>query len=114
MDIQVTGRNLSVDEGLREYVRARIEPLMDSYPRLESCHVILTNEKYRFTADIVVQGKDKLREVAQERMSDLYAALDAASNKMDKQLRRSRDKMITRQQSRERLADVEPKIGGEE
>ena len=41
MDIQVTGRNLSVDEGLREYVRARIEPLMDSYPRLESCHVIL-------------------------------------------------------------------------
>ena len=44
MDIQVTGRNLSVDEGLREYVRARIEPLMDSYPRLESCHVILTNE----------------------------------------------------------------------
>ena len=114
MDIQVTGRNLSVDEGLREYVRARIEPLMDSYPLLESCHVILTNEKYRFTADIVVQGKDKLREVAQETMNDLYAALDAASNKMDKQLRRSRDKMITRQQSRERLADVEPKIGGEE
>lgn len=114
MDIQVTGRNLSVDDSLREYVHARVEPLMDSYPRIESCHVILTNEKYRFTADIVVQGKDKLREVAQETMNDLYAALDAASNKMDKQLRKSREKMIARHQTRERLADVEPEISGGE
>ena len=110
MEIQITGRNVTVNEGLREYVDGRLGPVLEAYPRIESAHAILSREQYRFTAEVVVQGRDKLREVAQETLDDLYAAIDAAAGKIDKQLRRSRDKLIEKHHERQRLADVEPPV----
>lgn len=110
MDIQIAGRNLTVSDALKTYVYHRLGPVLDAYPRLESCHAILTHEKYRFTAEFVVQGRDKLREVARETTTDMYAAIDAAADKMDKQLRKHREKMIERHHERQRLADVEPAV----
>ncbi len=107
MDIQITGRNVTVNEGLRDYVQGRLGPVLADYPRVESCHAILSHEKYRFTAEFVVQGRDKLREVAQETTDDLYASVDAAAEKIDKQLRKSRQKVIDKHHERQRLADVE-------
>ena len=108
MDIQITGRNVTVNDGLKDYVEDRLDPVLADFPRLENCHAILSHEKYRFTAEIVVQGRDKLREVAQETTNDLYAAIDAAAGKIDKQLRKLRQKMIEKHHERQRLADVEP------
>ncbi len=107
MDIQITGRNVTVNEGLKSYVDGRLGPVLAGYPRIENAHAILSHEKYRFTAEVVVQGRDKLREVAQETTNDLYAAIDAAADKMDKQLRKHREKMIEKHHERQRLADVE-------
>ena len=107
MEIQITGRNVTVNDGLKEYVDGRLGPVLADYPRVESCHAILSHEKYRFTAEFVVQGRDKLREVAQETTDDLYASVDAAAEKIDKQLRKSRQKVIDKHHERQRLADVE-------
>lgn len=107
MDIQITGRNVTVSKALKEYVEERISPMLADYPRVESCHAILAHEKYRFTAEFVVQGRDKLREVAQETTDDMYASIDAAAGKIDKQLRKSRQKVIERHHERQRLTDVE-------
>ncbi|HPT15870.1 MAG TPA: ribosome-associated translation inhibitor RaiA [Kiritimatiellia bacterium] len=109
MDIQITGRNVTVNEGLKAHVDGRLGPVLADYPRVESCHAILTHEKYRFTAEFVVQGRDKMREVAQETTDDLYAAIDAAADKIDKQLRKSREKLIEKHHERQRLTDVEGK-----
>jgi putative sigma-54 modulation protein len=107
MDIQITGRNVTVSEELKSYVEGRAESMLAGYPRVESCHVILSHEKYRHTAEYVVQGRDKLREVAEETTDDMYAAVDAAAEKLDKQLRKAREKMIERHHDRQRLTDVE-------
>ena len=109
MDIQITGRNVTVNEALKEYVDSRLGPVLADYPRVESCHAILAHEKYRFAAEFVVQGRDKLREVAQETTDDLYASIDAAAEKIGKQLRKSREKMIEKHHERQRLADAEAK-----
>ncbi len=111
MDIQITGRNLTVSEGMKAHLDGRLLPMLADYPRVESAHVILEHEKYRFTAEIVVHGRDKLREVARETTDDMYAAIDAAADKLDKQLRKAREKMIERHHERQRLAEVEPKPG---
>lgn len=109
MDIQITGRNVTVNEGMKEYVEGRLGPVLADFPRIESAHAILSHEKYRFTAEFVVQGRDKLREVAQETTDDLYASIDAAAEKIGKQLRKSREKMIEKHHERQRLADAEAK-----
>ena len=117
MDIQVTGRNVAVNEGLKEYVADRLLPVLENYPRVESCHVILSLEKYRHTATLTVQGRDKMRIEATDTDDDMYAAIDAAILKEDRQLRKSREKMIERQQGRpdgrQRLSGVEgvPPVG---
>jgi ribosomal subunit interface protein len=107
MDIQITGRNVTVSEGMKEHVDGRLQPMLADYPRVESVHVILAHEKYRYTAELIVQGRDKLREVAQETTDDLYAAIDAAADK----LRKAREKMIERHHERQRLAEVEEEPG---
>ena len=107
MDIQITGRNVTVSAGLKEHVESRLIPALADYPRVESCHVILTLEKYRHTAEIVLQGRDKLHLAATETTDDMYASIEAATLKIDKQLRKSRDKMIERHHERQRLTDVE-------
>ena len=107
MDIQITGRNVTVNEGLKEYVDSRLSPVLADYPRVESCHVILALEKYRHTAEVVVQGRDKLRAEAAETTDDMYASIDAATLKIDKQLRKSREKMIERHHERQKLTDLE-------
>ena len=109
MDIQITGRNVTVNEGLRSYVDARLGPVLADFPRVESCHAILSHEKYRFTAEFVVQGRDKLREVAQETSDDMYASIDVAAEKIGRQLRKSREKLIEKHHERQRLADLEEK-----
>lgn len=106
MDIQLTGRNVTVNDGLRDYVHDRLQPVLADYPRVESSHVILVHEKYRFTAEVVVQGREKLRAEAEETTDDLYASIDAAAIKIDRQLRKSREKMIDRHHERQRLGDV--------
>ncbi|MDR0993095.1 MAG: ribosome-associated translation inhibitor RaiA [Verrucomicrobiota bacterium] len=107
MDIQITGRNVEVNEAIHEYVMDRLEPILAEYSRVETCHVIFLNEKYRFTATIVVQGREKLTAEAQETTDDLYTAFDAALLKVDKQLRKAHDKMVDRHHERQRLADAE-------
>ena len=109
MDIQITGRNVTVSDVLKEYVDSRLAPVLADYPRVESCHVILAHEKYRHTAEVVLQGRDKLRAEAAETTDDMYASIDAATLKIDKQLRKSRAKMIEKHHERQRLADVEEK-----
>ena len=109
MDIQITGRNVTVSDVLKEYVDSRLAPVLADYPRVESCHVILAHEKYRHTAEVVLQGRDKLRAEAAETTDDMYASIDAATLKIDKQLRKSRDKMIERHHERQKLTDVEGK-----
>ncbi len=107
MDIQITGRNVTVSEGLKENIDDRLGPGLADYSRVESCHVILSHEKYRYTAAIVIQGRDHLRIEAEETTDDLHASMDAAVLKVEKQLRKSREKMLDRHHERQRLADVE-------
>ena len=114
MDIQVTGRNIQVTDELKEYAIGKLEPVLANYPRVVSAHIILALEKYRHTAVVTAQGRDKLNVSAEETSDDMYAAVDAAILKADKQLRKSRDKMIARTQGGrdgQRLADAEPPAG---
>ena len=111
MDIQVTGRNIQVTPELKDYVVDKLVPVLSNYPRVVSAHAILALEKYRHTATVTAQGRDKLNVSADETLDDMYAAIDAAILKLDKQLRKSRDKMIARQQGNrdgQNLASAEP------
>ena len=109
MHINVTGRHMDITDAIRDYATQRVEQELGDFPRIESVHAILSVEKYRHKAEIVVQAKNHIRVDAREESEDMYASIDTAVDKAEKQLRRLRDK-IQDHKSRERLADVELEI----
>jgi putative sigma-54 modulation protein len=91
MQVTVTGRHYEVTPALRTYVDARLERLLRYSDNITTVHVILSAEKHRHGAEIVLHGAGKdltSKEVA----DDMYSAIDAVSEKLEKQLRRLKRK----------------------
>lgn len=106
MHISVTGRHIEITDAIRDYTHDKLQHALLDYPRIESVHVILAVEKYRHLAEVVVQAPNHVRVEAKEETDDLYASIDSAIEKAEKQLRRHRDR-VTDHKSREGLAALE-------
>ncbi|MCA1809578.1 MAG: ribosome hibernation-promoting factor, HPF/YfiA family [Kiritimatiellia bacterium] len=109
MIIQITSRHVEVTDAVRGYVENRLSPVLNVYPMVEHAHVIMDVEKFRHIAEVVVQGKQHLHAEARAETDDMYKSIDAVTDKIDRQLRKARDKKVDHKTGahRERLADVE-------
>ncbi len=95
MDINITGRNIDLDNSLKEYINKRLAKIESLYKRIYRCEVILEEEKLRKNAEIILHLK-RNRLVAKESSPDMYASIDNASDNIKKQLRRMRGKLSSR------------------
>jgi putative sigma-54 modulation protein len=94
MAIEVTARHMGPSPELQDYARERAERLLEAFPRIEHIHVILNVETHRrHTAEIVVQAKE-LRAESAETSDNLRASIDLAAEKIERQLRRTREKRV--------------------
>jgi len=94
MSIEITSRHLNVTAELQDHARRRAEALASEFPKVEFVHVILDVQRHLFVAEVVVQHKGMQQVEAKESTGDMVAAIDAAALKVEKQLRKHRDKMI--------------------
>jgi putative sigma-54 modulation protein len=95
MDINITGRNIELDEALKDYIHKRLDKLERMYRRIYKCEVILEEEKIRKNAEIILYLKHT-RVVAKESSPDIYASIDNASENVKKQVRRLNGKLSAR------------------
>jgi len=93
MGIEVTARHMeAVHEDLQEEARARAAKLVEEFPEVENVHVILDHEKHRCIAEMVVQARHHVRIEAAEASENMRASMDAAQEKVERQLRKVREK----------------------
>lgn len=92
MQINISGRHVEVTESMKEYVTSKVERLTHHHDRITNTHVILSVDKLiqKAEATIHVSGKDVFADAAHE---DLYAAIDALVDKLDRQLIKHKEKM---------------------
>ncbi|MDR7091792.1 MULTISPECIES: ribosome hibernation-promoting factor, HPF/YfiA family [Cellvibrio] len=92
MQINISGRHVEVTDSMKEYVTSKIERLTHHHDRITSTNVILSVDKLiqKAEATIHVSGKDVFAEATHE---DLYAAIDALADKLDRQLIKHKEKM---------------------
>ena len=85
MNLSITGHHLTVTPAIRSYIESKLDRVLRHFDHVIDVNVILTVEKLRQNAEINlhVRGKDLFVECAHE---DLYAAIDSAVNKMDRQV----------------------------
>ncbi len=92
MQINISGRHVEVTDSMREYVTSKIERLTHHHDRITSTNVIVSVDKLiqKAEATIHVSGKDVFAEATNE---DMYAAIDALVDKLDRQLIKHKEKM---------------------
>lgn len=91
MNITVTGRHLNVSDSLRDYAEKKIKKLERYFNQLIDAHVILTVEKLDHISEVVMNG-DGVQFHGREKAADLYSAIDLLFEKMEKQIRRFKEK----------------------
>jgi putative sigma-54 modulation protein len=110
MQIAVTFRHMETDEGVKGYVREKVQRLQKYIESLREIHVVLSVEKFRHIAEITIVGNGMTLN-SQGRNSDLYAAIDQMVEKMERQIRERREKG-RRKRSNAMPSKVPPQSGG--
>jgi putative sigma-54 modulation protein len=107
MLIEITGRHVDVTDAIKEYARKKVENAVLEFRSVESVHVILDVQKINHFAEVVVQGKHHLHLDAKEISDDMYASIDLVADKIEKQLRKNHDKVVTHHHQGPKLGELE-------
>ena len=92
MDIRFSGQNLKVTEGMKEHLAGRLPKFEKYAPRLVEAHVFLKKEKYIFQAEITLSAKNFHAFGLGEAKENIFAAMDEAYERVEKQLKKFRAK----------------------
>lgn len=92
MQISVTGRHMDLTDALRTYVESKFEKLERHFDHVTDVHVILNVEKISQQAEATVKISGATL-FAEEEHEDMYAAIDGLIDKLDRQVRRHKEKI---------------------
>ncbi|WP_040605229.1 ribosome hibernation-promoting factor, HPF/YfiA family [Sagittula stellata] len=89
MRYQITGKQIDIGEALQTHVQTELGSVLEKYSqRPTDATVIFSKAAHQFVCEAVVHLSSGLNAAAKGHATEIYAAFDACSEKMDKQLRR--------------------------
>jgi putative sigma-54 modulation protein len=98
MQIDVTGHHVELTDPLRNYVNEKFERLERHFDHVTDVHVILSVEKLRHTAEATIHiSGGKL--FADSTNADMYAAIDSLTDKLDRQIKKHKEKLTDHHRS---------------
>ena len=113
MAITVTGRKTSVTPALKDYVDEKVGRALEVFDRAAmDAEVVLRAEKNpanpkNAVCEVTVRAKGAVIRVA-EAEADMYAAIDVAADKVSRQLRKYKTKVVDRRGGRGSIREIEP------
>jgi putative sigma-54 modulation protein len=113
MDIKVTGRKMTISEPLRTYVEEKIGNSIKVFNLSPMrAEVVLRKEKNPANprpavAEVTLFTKGNIIRT-EEAEEDMYAAIDVAAAKVERQLRKYKTKVVDRRMRAKRLSDALP------
>jgi len=100
MQITTTFRHIDASEALKSYAEEKLSRVQKYIDEPISAQVFLTVEKIRHIAEITITAKG-ITIKASEETNDMYAAIDAVLDKIERQLRRYKEKIKAHKPSSE-------------
>ncbi len=98
--VKVTGRHLQITEAINDYVTKKIENLHLDYPKIIEAHAILEVEKHRHSAEVILVCSNHITIEATEETDDMYAAIDAVVDKVARQMRKYKTRLMKKHRPR--------------
>ena len=96
MQITVSGRHMGISESLKSYCREKSARLARFFNRIQSIEVILDGRNGQHFAEMIVHSDRAQPFVAHEQHEDAYAAVDLTLDKVERQIRRHKEKLRNR------------------
>lgn len=93
MQIQISGHHVELTDGLRDYVTEKLGRVKKRFNNITSVSVILSlPKKYEQKAEATIHlSKGEIN--AQATADDMYAAIDALIDKLERQVTKHKEKM---------------------
>lgn len=100
MNVTTTFRHMEQSEALKTYAEEKLERVKKYIDGPINAQVYFTVEKIRHIVEIVINAKG-LNTKASEATTDMYAAVDAVIDKIERQLKRYKEKLKAHKPSNE-------------
>jgi putative sigma-54 modulation protein len=94
MQIIVSGHQVNVTPALRDYVINKFDRIVRHFEHLHDVNVILSVEKLLHKAEATLNCSAKVIN-AHAHAADMYAAIDALADKLDRQVKKHKEKLTT-------------------
>ncbi|MBK1726540.1 ribosome hibernation-promoting factor, HPF/YfiA family [Halorhodospira neutriphila] len=95
MQIELSGHHVEVTEALRSYVHDKLRRLEHHFDPIIDAEVVLEVEKLQHKAEATVRlGGGGSRVFADAVAEDMYAAIDALVDKLDRQVLKHKEKAV--------------------
>ncbi len=106
MKFDITGRHIDVTPAIRAHVDsqlAKIDSLFDGKPA--NAHVIIEVERGRHNSEIVVNYRNDVLTAATSD-ADMYNSISMTVDKIEKQARKLKDKIVEKSRKAEKIGKV--------
>ena len=91
MQIQLSGHHVDITPALRQFVSDKLERVERHFEQVGTVHVILSVEKMRHKAEATIH-LNRGTVFADAEADDMYAAIDALVDKLDRQVKKQKEK----------------------
>ncbi|OQA91539.1 MAG: Ribosome-associated factor Y [Elusimicrobia bacterium ADurb.Bin231] len=106
MDIHITARKLKVPDSVFEYIRGKMEKCRKFFKNITRIDVTISKQKYIHTVDVLLHLTGQTIRVTQE-SEDIRSAVDLSVDKIEKQLRKRKERIKDRRRGYEKVASDE-------
>ena len=119
MQVEISGIHIPITEGIDEYIKKKLGKLNKYLHQVSSARIVLKVEKGRYLAEVnVISNRFTIH--GSGVASDLYASIDTAIDKVNRQAKRHKEKIQSHRSrgglkevvstSRNLSSDTQPKI----
>ncbi len=109
MKLTVTGRKVKITQGIEDHLNKKLEKALANINDAADVHIALAVEKHRHFAEITIKTKG-FSVHSESETEDLYTAMDQAVDKIEKQLRKHKDRAKSKQ-IKQSVAEKEKQVG---
>ena len=97
MTITITGRHLEITPAIRQHAEEKAGKLLKYYDRIKEVEVVLDGgEAGSKRVEIIVSAEHRNMFLGTETGDDLYACIDQAAHKLERQITEHKDRLRNR------------------
>src|SRR5437867_6560644 len=108
MQLAVTFRHMDATSSLKEYAKEKVERITKYFPDPIKAHVVLSCDRgYNHVADVVITLHNGILIKGEESTEDMYSSIDLVMAKIERQVRRYKEKIRSHRPADHALPQIE-------